>query len=169
MGARSRSRSFMLVPGGSSLGATHAEGSVRVAPAATTTAAALRGGLLAADDRSFGEEIGAQRRVELRVVTAQPLERHGRVLLLLVAVVGEDLPQLVVLARIDALIVPVDRFQLLAQGCVGAVTLDGLLLEQLGIFVQPRTLRHVPSSVGAGCGARRRTSQPVESTFRAPP
>src|SRR4029453_13730768 len=73
IGARPRSRSFMLVSGGSALEAADAEGSVPcVAPAATTTpgAVALYGSLLAADDRPFGEEIGAQRRIELRIVTA---------------------------------------------------------------------------------------------------
>src|SRR5262245_32277938 len=121
MGARSRSRSFMLVSGGSTPEAADAEGSVlRAVLAATAGGAAVCGGLLAADDRPFGEEIGAQGRVQLRIVTAQPLERHGGVLLLLVAVVGEDLPQLVVLAGVDTLIVPVDRLQLLAQRRVGA-------------------------------------------------
>src|SRR5262245_19727100 len=117
IGARGRSRSFiMLVSGGSALEAADAEGSVRfVTTAAAGARAAVCGGFLAADDRSCGEEIGAQRRVELRIVTAQPLECHGGVLLLLVAVVGEDLAQLVVLGGVDALIVPVDRLQLLAQ------------------------------------------------------
>ena len=38
----------------------------------------------------LGEQVGAQVPVERRVVAAEPLERHRRVLLLLVAVVGED-------------------------------------------------------------------------------
>src|SRR5262245_18512782 len=142
MGARLRSRSFMLVSGGSALEATDAEGSVRVAPARAATTTVLHGGLLAADDRSFGEEIGAERHVELRIVTAEPLERHGGVLLLLVTVVGEDLAELVVLAGVDALIVPVDRLELLAQRRGGAGALDGLLFQQLGVFVQPHTRRH---------------------------
>src|SRR5262249_22737530 len=125
--------------------------------------------LLAPDDRALGEEIGAQRRVELGVVAAEPLERHRRLLLLLVVVVRDELLEGVVLRGVDALVVAVDGFQLLTQRGGRAVALDRVLLEQLGVFVQPHTRRHSRPPLPGGSRARAHTSQPTAATFRAPP
>ena len=46
------------------------------------------------------------------VVPAQPLQHHGRVLLLLVAVVREQLFELLVVSGVDALVVPIDGLEL---------------------------------------------------------
>ena len=62
-----------------SLHAPDAERSVRLPP-----------GLLDLGDRFLGEEIGAEFVVPGSAAAAQPLEEHGGVLDLLVAVVGED-------------------------------------------------------------------------------
>src|SRR5262245_50218204 len=75
-------------------------------------------------------------------MTAQPLERHGRVLLLLVAIVRQDGTELAVLRRVDALIVPIDGFELLAERGVRAVPLDGCRREQRSVLMQPNTGRH---------------------------
>src|SRR5215468_2578993 len=84
-----------------------------VARARSAAPAGLDHGL-AADDGSLREEIGAERLVELLVVAPDPLEGHRGVLLLLVAIVREDLLQRLVAGSIDPLIVPVDGLQLLA-------------------------------------------------------
>src|SRR5262249_60754679 len=68
--------------------------------------------------------------------------RRG-VLLLLAAVVRQDLLQLLVARGVDPLIVPVDGLQLLAQRREGAVTIDRLRPEQLRILVQSCALRHL--------------------------
>jgi hypothetical protein len=62
------------------------------------------------------------------------------VLLLLVAVVGEDGAQLVVARRIDPLVVPVHRFQLLHQRDDGAMPVDGGR-RQLGFILVQRIAR----------------------------
>ena len=104
------------------------------------------GGGLPAHDGPLGEEVCSQHGVELGIAAAQPLERHRRVLLLLVAVVREDGPELLVFCRVDALVVPVDGFQLLAQRRGGAVAIDGGRRERRRIFVQSHTGRHRFSS-----------------------
>ena len=69
------------------------------------------------------------------VVAADPFEDHGRVLLLLVAVVREDRLQLRVLAGIGALVVPVDRLEFLHQRDDRAVHVAGLVRQFLDGFV----------------------------------
>jgi hypothetical protein len=59
-------------------------------------------------------------------VPADPLERHRRVLLLVVPVVGQDRCQLGIARRLDALVVPVDRLQLLDQRLDRAVAIRRL-------------------------------------------
>ena len=59
------------------------------------------------------EQVGPQMAVEHRVSPAQPFEGHGRMLLLLVAVVGQDVGQARVLRGLDPLVVPVDGLELL--------------------------------------------------------
>ena len=71
-------------------------------PAGRTSSApspSLRARLPRVDDRALGEEVRAEVTVEHGVVAAQPLERHRRVLLLLVAVVREDRRELGVAGR----------------------------------------------------------------------
>src|SRR4029450_6982491 len=64
-------------------------------------------------DRALGEQVLAQLLVEVRVAAAQPFERHGRVLLLVVTVVLEHGAGGVVTAGDRPLVVPVDRLQFL--------------------------------------------------------
>src|SRR3569623_288742 len=80
--------------------------------AAAGPAAVLRL-LLDGEDVAVLEQVRPEVLVELGVPPPQPLEDHGGVLLLLVPVVGEDLPQLRVGSRLDPLGVPVDRLELL--------------------------------------------------------
>ena len=94
----------------------------------------------------FGcEQIGPQVAVEDRVAPAQPLEGHGRVFLLLVAVVREDVGQARVVRRLDALVVPVDRLELLDQRREGTVAVDRRLVEQLGRLVQSLASHGAPT------------------------
>jgi hypothetical protein len=62
------------------------------------------------------------------------------VFLLLVAVVGQDRPELGVARRIHALVVPVDRFQLFHDGNDGPMPVHGLRFELIGAFMK-RTAR----------------------------
>ena len=62
-----------------------------------------------------GKQVVAQLLVHSRVFTADPLEHHRRVFFFLVAVVRKNSGKLFVLAGIDALVVPVDRFKLFHQ------------------------------------------------------
>jgi hypothetical protein len=100
--------------------------------------AAGLGGRLDRRDRALREEVLAQEAIELRVATAQPLQRHGGVLLLLVAVVGQDRPELRIVAGVDALVVPVDRLELLHERDDGPVILHRLRPEPLLRFVELR-------------------------------
>ena len=109
IGASSRSRWFTGTPRSRRAGCRCA----RLPGARRAPAPSVLGGLLDLEDVAVGEEVGAQHLVELRVVAAQPLEGHGEVLLLLVAVVGEHLGQLGVGGRRDPLVVPVDGLELL--------------------------------------------------------
>src|SRR5262245_5238622 len=85
-------------------------------------------------------------------------------LLLLVPVVRQDLPQVLVLRGVDALVVPVDRFQLLTERCDGAMALDRRGRERLGILVQSLTRRHDRSPPsGRVSRATEYTSQPAGS------
>jgi hypothetical protein len=72
----------------------------------------------------------------LKVVPAQPFQQHGGVFFLLVAVVRQDCPQLIVVRRVHALVVPVDRLELFHQGNDRAVAVHGLRLEPLDGFMQ---------------------------------
>src|SRR5690606_13007125 len=60
--------------------------------------------LLLLRDGPLGEEVILELVVELGIAPSDPLEDHRGVLLLLVPVVDEDLPELLVLARVDALV-----------------------------------------------------------------
>jgi hypothetical protein len=55
------------------------------------------------------------------VIAAQPLNEHGRMLFLLVAIVREYAAQFVISRRFLSLAVPVDRFQLFHERDNGAV------------------------------------------------
>src|SRR5210317_1203912 len=57
----------------------------------------------------------SQLMVEGLVLATNPLKDHRGMLFLLVAVVGENRPQLIIVAGVNALVVPVYRFQLLHQ------------------------------------------------------
>src|SRR5262245_17784882 len=142
MGARSRSRSFMRPSGCLALEASDAE---RPVARCGSAAVAARIGGLDADDRALGEQVRAQHLVDLRVVAAEPLEGHRGVFLLLVTVVRQDLLELLVLRGVDALVVPVDGLQLLAQRRDRAVAVDRLRAEQLRVLVQSYARRHDPS------------------------
>src|SRR4030067_2575736 len=61
------------------------------------------------NNRFVGKQIIAQLLVESRVAAANPLQHHRGVFLFLVTVVREDGAQLLVLAGIDPLVVPVHR------------------------------------------------------------
>jgi hypothetical protein len=52
---------------------------------------------------------------EARVAAADPFQHHGRMLLLLVTIVGQDGAQLVILGGVDPLVVPIHCFQLFHQ------------------------------------------------------
>src|SRR5688572_2502181 len=69
--------------------------------------------LLDLGDVAFGEEVSAHVLVECLVHAPQVFEAHDRVLDLLVAVVLEDAPELLIGRGLSALVVPVDRLQLL--------------------------------------------------------
>src|SRR2546430_515746 len=71
--------------------------------------------LVEGSDVAVREQDLSKRLRELRVVSAQPLERHHRVLDLFVAVMDEHALQRVVGARLGALLIPIDRFELLDQ------------------------------------------------------
>ena len=74
--------------------------------------------------------------IQLRVVPAQPLQHHGCVLLLLVAVVCEQLLQLLIGRGVNTLVVPVDRLELFHDRDDRAVTIDGFGLEDRLALVQ---------------------------------
>ena len=74
--------------------------------------------------------------IQLRIVPAQPLQHHGRVLLLLVAIVREQLLQLLIGRGVDTLVVPVDGLELLHYRDDRAVAIDGRRLEDGLALVQ---------------------------------
>ena len=82
-------------------------------------------------DRGGREQELAELGVELGVAAAQPLEGHGGVLLLVVAVVGQDGGQALVRGGLGPLVVPVDRLELLGQRLHGAVVVERGFVEQL--------------------------------------
>ena len=98
--------------------------------------AAAGGGRLVADDRALLEQVCAHLLLEAGRLPAQPFQHHHGVLALLVAVVGEDGLQLGIAGGVDALVVPVDRLQLLLQRGEGAVAVLGLRRENCFIFVK---------------------------------
>ena len=83
------------------------------------------------------------------IVAAEPFQRHGRVLLFLVAVVLEDGAQLGIARGLGALIVPVDRLELFHQRDDRAMLVDDFRPEFAGVFVQ-RFTRHVLSLQPSG-------------------
>ena len=68
-------------------------------------------------------------RIHLRIPPPVPLEQHGEMLFLLVAVVGQDVLQTLVGGRVDTLIVPVGRLQLFLHGGERPVIVQGLRPE----------------------------------------
>jgi hypothetical protein len=80
------------------------------------------------------------------------------VLFLLVAVVGEDRLQLLVVGRGDALVVSVDRLQLLHQRHDRAMAVDHLRAEDLGIFVQGFAGQFLPFRDAEASDRRRPTA-----------
>ncbi len=86
--------------------------------------ASVLGGVLDGEDVAVGEQVGTQVAVEHRVVAAEPLERHRRVLLLLVPVVAEHLGQLGIGGGRSPLVVPVDRLELLHDRHDGPMAID---------------------------------------------
>src|SRR6185369_2737365 len=70
------------------------------------------------------------------IVLDEPRQHEGGVLLLVVAIVDQDLAQLVVGGRVDALVVPVDRFELLLERRDRAVSLDRVGSDRAGVFVK---------------------------------
>src|SRR5262249_43135237 len=105
-------------------------------------------------DRALGEQVAAQLTVQRRVVAPQPLERHRRVLLLVVAVVLEDRPELVVGGCDRPLVVPVDRLELLHDRDGRAVTVDRLGPKRLRRLVQ-------------GCAGRGHSTPPIARSAAA--
>jgi hypothetical protein len=63
--------------------------------------------------------------VKSLVATANPLQKHGCMFLLFVAIVSKNRFQPFICTGIDALIVPVNRFQLLDQRDDGYATVSG--------------------------------------------
>ena len=99
-------------------------------------------GLLQRDQRAAREEVLLEVRVHRGVPPPVPLEQHGEVLLLLVAVVGQDVLQILVGRRVDALIVPVGRLQLFLHGGERPVVVEGLRPQLAFRFVITRRVRH---------------------------
>jgi hypothetical protein len=64
-------------------------------------------------DITLSKEIKLQRLIKLRDMASYPLQGHGRVFDLLITIMSQYRLQLGVLRRLGALIVPIDRFQLL--------------------------------------------------------
>ncbi len=62
--------------------------------------------------------------IELGIVASQPFQHHGRMLLLLVAIVLEDGAQFGIVGRPDTLVVPVDGLQLLHQRVPAPAMMD---------------------------------------------
>src|SRR5882757_2332224 len=129
IGAFSRNRWFMSSPA-----ARHGSQAADAQAPVAVPAVGCGGRLLAAvfddgldlGDGRLGEEVSAQMPGELGIAAAQPFQHHGGVLLLLVAIVLEDGPQLGIGRGLGALVVPVDGLQLLHQGDDGAVLVDGV-------------------------------------------
>src|SRR3990172_3252889 len=80
-------------------------------------------------DRFLGKEIVTQFPVERRITAPDPLQHHGRVFLFLIAVMRKNGAQFGVLAGIDALVIPVNCFQLLHQGNNGAMHVTRFLAQ----------------------------------------
>ncbi len=173
IGASSRSRWFISAPGGERDSGLRRRLPMPRLPSAGrggAAAAAVLGLDLDRQDRAGGEQVGAQVLVELGVVAAEPLQRHRRVLLLLVAVVGEDGGELGVVGGVDALVVPVDRLQLLHDRHDRPMVVDRRRTELAVVLVQPFTghRARAPSGVGghivggaSPCGANAGPQLPV--------
>jgi hypothetical protein len=63
----------------------------------------------------LSEQVVFQLFVKSVVATSNPLQKHGCMFLLLVAIVSKNRFQSFICAGIDALIAPINRFQLLDQ------------------------------------------------------
>jgi hypothetical protein len=87
-------------------------------------------------DRSGAEQIVLEVRIEGRVVPSQPFEDHRGVLFFLVPVVDQDGSEFLVVGCLGALIVPVDRLQLLHQRSDRPVAVYRLRSECCRIFMQ---------------------------------
>src|SRR5690606_19212347 len=111
--------------------------------------AAPLGRLLDREDRSFGEEVLTQMTIEDGIATAEPLENHRRVLLLLVAVVREDLLEVLIVRCVDPLRVPIDGLELLHQRANRAMAVDDGLAHRLASLVQNVGFTHLYSSFSA--------------------
>jgi len=98
-------------------------------------------------------------RVEHRVATTQPFERHHCVLFLLVAVVREDFGEISVGRRVHALVVPVHRFELFHDRSDRAVVVDRVGADGVGRLVQRcAVVRH-----GSPSGVPRNAAYPLRS------
>src|SRR5208283_5438692 len=87
-------------------------------------------------DRSGAEEELSKVGIEGRVTAPQPFQGHGRVLLLVVSVVGQDGREALVRRGPDSLVVPIDRLELLAYRCHGSVAVESRRIEQFERFVE---------------------------------
>src|SRR5262249_15392700 len=117
-----------------------------------TTAIALLQGALTRHDGAAAEEIVSQLSFPSRVVSADPLEDHGGMLLLLVPVMTQDGAKLVVLGGIHPLLVPVHRFQLFHEAHDRSMHVAGGWFQVVfGLVEGRRTLghgQHLASLVG---------------------
>lgn len=116
--------------------------SVRLSQASDRQAAVVALAFLSTGDRSFPKEETTQMLVELRILAADPLERHRGVLFLFVAVVGEDAGEIRVVGGVDPLRVPVDGLELFDERRDCAMHLARLGSQRLARFVEGR-VRHV--------------------------
>src|SRR5262249_41151094 len=85
---------------------------------------------------SGGKEIGLQGRVHFGDMTAQPFQHHARMLHFFVHVVFENGSQLLVVASIGALAIPVNRFQLFHERDHRPMNVRSFRLKFLDPFMQ---------------------------------
>src|SRR5499425_889014 len=138
--------------------------STRVA-SASMSLPAPRARLLSRDEGAGGKEVFLEVRVHGGVAPPVPLEEHGEVLLLLVTVVSQDGLQVLIGRRVDALIVPVGRLQLLLHGGEGPVIVQGFGAQLVFRLVIPRRVRHRHSSEIVGrCSVAWGTGQKYRRT-----
>src|SRR5262249_13990296 len=104
--------------------------------------AAASGRRLSRDERAAREQVRLEMRIHRGVPSPVPLEQHREVLLLLVSIVSQDLLQVRVGSRVDALVVPVSGLQLLLHGGDRTVVVKGLRAQLVLRLVVPRRVRH---------------------------